>query len=146
MDTKCNVFLVNIVYLQKQKLQMRIKNFNIISFLLLLFFGFTGFSQQNSDYKMQQLIKEKRINNQSQHEVMGYKIQLYNGMSQTKAESIQGGFIGLFPDIPTRLFYVQPEWKVQVGNFRTKLAAKKALLLIRKEFEGAFDLKTKIKI
>jgi len=101
---------------------------------------------QNSDLKMQELLKEKRTQNQAQNEVMGYRIQLYNGMSQTSAENIQGGFIALFPDIPTRLFYTQPEWKVQVGNFRTKLEAKKALKKIRKEFDGAFDLKTKIKV
>lgn len=101
---------------------------------------------QNSDSKMEELLREKRTLNQAQHEVMGYRIQLYNGMSQTKAENIQGGFNMLFPDIPTQLFYIQPEWKVQVGNFRTKLEAKKALLKIREEFEGAFDLKTKIKI
>jgi hypothetical protein len=124
---------------------MNKRTIHIIGFLVILLISFSGYSQ-NSDLKMQQLLKEKRNHNQAQNEIMGYRIQLYNGLSQTKAESIQGGFIGLFPDIPTRLFYKQPEWKVQVGNFRTKLEAKKALTKIREEFAGAFDLRTKIKI
>ena len=114
-------------------------------FSIFLIISFTV-SSQNSDQEMMKLLQDKRAYNQAQYEVMGYRIQLYNGMIQTKAENTQGRFIALFPDIVTRLFYNQPEWKVQVGNFRTKLEAKKALLLIREEFEGAFDLKTKIKI
>lgn len=124
---------------------MNHKIFTLLSFLITLFVGVVGYSQ-NSDQKMQQLLQEKRAYNLSQHEVMGYRIQLYNGMNQTKSENIQGGFITLFPDISTHLFYIQPEWKVQVGNFRTKLEAKKALSKIREEFEGSFVLRTKIKI
>ncbi len=119
--------------------------YTVLGFVVVLLFSSNGFSQ-NSDQKMQQLLQEKRAYNLSQHEVMGYRIQLYNGMNQTRAENIQGGFIALFPDIPTYLFYIQPEWKVQVGNFRTKLEAKKALSKIREEFDGAFDLETMIKI
>ena len=74
--------------------------FPILSFLIALFISVSGYSQ-NSDQKMQQLLQEKRAYNLSQHDVMGYRIQLYNGMNQTKSENIQGGFITLFPDIST---------------------------------------------
>ncbi len=114
----------------------------LLGFLLISFHSLA----QNSDVNMQRIIQEKRVYNLNNLEVIGYKIQLFNGISETTAKKIQSNFSALFPDIPVRLFFEQPEWKVQAGNFLTKLEAHKALQQIQKEFAGAFPLKAKIKI
>lgn len=117
--------------------------------LFVLFIGVVFYSKvsaQNTDHKLQQIIQEKRAYNLNHNEVIGYRIQLFNGISETKARSVQANFMTQFPEVSVRLFFEQPEWKVQVGNYRTKLEAHKALQKIQEEFAGAFPLKTKIKI
>ncbi|HIP48664.1 MAG TPA: hypothetical protein EYG92_06850 [Lutibacter sp.] len=112
--------------------------FKIISlFFLLIFSFFRGYSQ-NSDTKMQELLQEKRIFNQTQKIKNGFRIQLYNGMSQTRAEGIRGTFLSFFPEIGTHLLYEQPEWKAQTTTFRTELEAYKIWLKVREEFQGTF--------
>jgi hypothetical protein len=115
---------------------MNLKITTVFIFLLLTPL-INGYSQ-NSDAKMQELLQEKRLYNQTQSIAYGYRIQLYNGMSQTKAESIRGTFLSLFPDITTHLLYEQPEWKAQTSTFKTELEAYKIWLKVREEFAGTF--------
>lgn len=111
--------------------------FFYIVFMIISLCFVDGFSQ-NSDKEMQQILKEKRAYNQTAKKTEGYRIQLYNGLSENAARSRQGAFAALFPKISTRLFYEQPEWKVQTNTFRNKLEAYKAWLKVKEEFEGTF--------
>ncbi len=122
---------------------MKIKSL-LIAFLLIGFSSYTAVAQ-NSDEKMQQILQEKRAENLNT-KVKGYRIQLYYGMSETKAQEIRNTFAGLYPDVATRLFYKQPEWKVHIGNFQTKLEAEKMLAKIREDFGNAFVLQTQISL
>ena len=123
---------------------MRNKILNIIYFFIILLSSFASFSQ-NSDAKMQELLKEKRVYNQTNNDIDGYRIQLYNGLNETKAKSVLGTFSVFFPEITTRLIYEQPEWKVQTTTFRSELEAYKTWLKVREEFEGAFIFEAKKK-
>ncbi len=108
-------------------------------FILLLTCIFATQSYgQNSDEEMQHLLTEKRTFNQSTKKTDGYRIQLYNGLSENTAKSRRGAFAAFFPEISTRLFYEQPEWKVQTSSFRNKLEAYKAWLKVKEEFHGTF--------
>lgn len=66
----------------------------------------------------------------------GYRIQLYNGF-EIEAKKTKEKFKIEFPDIKTYIVYRQPEWKIQVGTYKTKLEADRALLEIKKEFGSA---------
>lgn len=57
----------------------------------------------------------------------GFRIQLYNGF-EVEAKKIQAKFRLEYPEIKTYLVYQQPEWKIRVGFYKTKLEADKALL------------------
>ena len=117
----------------------------LIIFLLFIgLFSHTSFGQ-NSDLKMQDLLKEKRLYNQAYTEIDGYRIQLYNGLNEKKAKSRRGSFSAFFPYIATRLVYEQPEWKVQTAAFRSELEAYKVWLKVREKFEGTFVFETKRK-
>lgn len=115
---------------------MNRKFFYIIILIISLCFV-EGFSQ-NSDKEMKQILSEKRTFNQTAKKTEGYRIQLYNGLSENTARSRQGAFSAFFPEISTRLFYEQPEWKVQTNTFRNKLLAYKAWTRVKEEFEGTF--------
>ena len=42
-----------------------------------------------------------------------------------------------FPKVKTHLKFDTPEWKIQVGNYKTTLEADKALININLKFSGA---------
>lgn len=65
----------------------------------------------------------------------GYSIQIYYGNEKNaKQRNIQ--FKNLYPNVFTKLVYNNPDWKVQVGNYKTKLEADRANLIFRNKFSG----------
>ena len=101
---------------------------------------------QNSDRQMEKILEERRAFNQSLTDVEGFRIQIFSELSENRARGAQSKFNSLFPEVSSYLSYEQPEWKVQVGNFKEKLDAYRILEKVRMEFPGALILKTKIKI
>ena len=82
--------------------------------------------------------------NKARLETDGYRIQIYNGR-KTECMSIRARFISTFPGTAIYWLYEAPEYKVQVGDFRTRLEAEKFLEEVFTEFSGSFVLETKIK-
>jgi hypothetical protein len=80
------------------------------------------------------LLEKKRDYNKSVG--FGYGIQIYYG-TETIAKSKNARFHILYPKIKIKLVYNRPFWQVQVGSYKTKLAADRANLIFRKEFSGA---------
>lgn len=108
----------------------------LIAFILTSYAGITNCSAQNntnSSTQIKNLIAKKRSYNKTYG--FGYRIQLYNG-TEKKARSYQERFKIEFPGIYSKLTYNTPEWKVQVGNYKTRLEADKALIKFKKEFIG----------
>ncbi|TXD46808.1 SPOR domain-containing protein [Polaribacter sp. IC073] len=87
----------------------------------------------NKDKGVQNLLEKKRIYNKSNG--FGYSIQIYYG-NETTAKSKNAKFGILYPRVLSKLVYNNPEWKVQVGNYKTKLEADRAKLLFIEEFSG----------
>ncbi|WGH74096.1 SPOR domain-containing protein [Tenacibaculum tangerinum] len=108
-----------------------------ITFLLSITVGiFTSNAQSKhtDNENIISLIEKKRTYNKNNG--TGYRIQLYNGLER-RAKSIRNRFQIEYPDIYTKLSYKAPEWKVQVGNYKTRLHADRALNKIREKFDGA---------
>lgn len=76
-------------------------------------------------------------------QIDGYRIQIFNGRKDDCLES-RGNFLKVHPDIPAYLLYEVPEYRTQIGDFRTRLEAEAFLRKIIAEFPGSFVLKTKI--
>ena len=110
--------------------------------LLLLVFGLSFFVLTNANAQkkltdnksINSLIEKKREYNK--HYKTGFRIQLYNGLEK-RAKSLKHRFEIEFPGIYTKLSYKQPDWKIQVGNYKTRLQADRALVKIKEEFAGA---------
>ena len=73
----------------------------------------------------------------------GYKIQLFYG-GEKESYEVKDEFKASFPDIPTKIIFSSPQWKVQAGNFKTRLEADASLINIKKEYPGAIILATEI--
>lgn len=50
----------------------------------------------------------------------GFRVQIYNGNDRVKATQIKVDFMRRFPGVRTYMTYVQPQFRVKVGDFRTR--------------------------
>ncbi|MDO6743019.1 SPOR domain-containing protein [Tenacibaculum soleae] len=115
---------------------MKKKNF-LLTLLLILFIGIVNTYAQDtftSNKEINSLIAKKREYNK--HNGTGYRIQLYNGLER-RAKSLRNRFQVEYPGVYTKLTYDQPDWKAQVGNYKTRIQADRALNEIREKFNGA---------
>ena len=109
----------------------------ILTLILTLIIGIFNISAQDNYAKnkdITSLIEKKREYNKNNG--TGYRIQLYNGLER-KAKSLRYRFQVEFPGVYTKLKYDQPDWKAQIGNYKTRLQADRALNKIREKFNGA---------
>ena len=91
-------------------------------------------SKKSDSTLINELISKKR--NFNKEFGYGFRIQLYNGF-ETEAKKTETKFKINFPEIKTYLLYRQPEWKIQVGFYKTKLEADRALLDLKRKYGSA---------
>jgi len=100
---------------------------------------------QDDKLKMQVL---KHVEwHRTQKGMMGYRIRIFSDSGQPankKASGERARFIKLFPDTESYLQFDTPNYKVYVGDFRTKSDAYAFLVKIKTEFPKAFLVEQKI--
>ena len=124
----------------------RKKKYYVLSAILTLFMVLNLSAQQgvvevNQDDQIDELLDLKKdINRRSKN----FKIQIYNG-SRAGAENARMKFRESYSGWSISMEYETPNYKIWVGNFRTRLEADRALLRIKKKFGNAFIFKPKNK-
>ncbi|WP_188457154.1 SPOR domain-containing protein [Psychroflexus planctonicus] len=112
-------------------------------FLLLLTISLFANAQDvqntNQDQQLRELIKIKKELTNSDKLKEFYKIQLYSG-NLNDAEDVKKEFDDEF-EISSTIKYETPNYKVWIGNFRTRLEADRAMLQISEVFESAFIIR-----
>lgn len=84
------------------------------------------------------------IQNNRQHaELTGYRVQIYNGRKAACQEK-RSEFLRHYPNVKPYTLYDSPEYRVRVGDFRTRLEAERFRNEIIDEFSGSFVVKTEI--
>ncbi len=78
--------------------------------------------------------------------IKGFRVQVMAAGNRADVNKAKGQFYGMFPDIKTFVIYQQPNFKLRVGNFRSKTEAYKAWKEITKYFPGAFITPDEIKM
>jgi len=122
-----------------QKLKQKI---NVIS-LILLGFTFCTYAQDGQvkieqDQNINKLLEYKK----DLSTVDLYKIQVYQG-NRSGAETAKSKFESTYDEWPISMEYETPNYKIWVGNFRSRLEADKALIKIKKNYTNAFIFKPK---
>jgi hypothetical protein len=74
----------------------------------------------------------------------GFRVQIYFGSNRQSAYNAQSKFMNEYPATPTYVTYIEPNFKVQVGDFRTKLEAQKLESELKDMFASLFIIPTKI--
>ena len=113
--------------------------------LLFCFSTFNTIAQNsknvaNNDSKIEQLLNEKRKSNPSIALSDRYKIQIFNGESE-KAKKTVLLFKQEFKDIDATIVFNTPNYKVWVGNFKTRMEAERNFAEIEKKYKNMLLIK-----
>jgi hypothetical protein len=68
----------------------------------------------------------------------GYRVQIFSSTDRKRAYAEQTRFKAAYPDIRSYISYVEPYYKLRVGDFRSKLEAEKLVNKLRRSYEGLF--------
>lgn len=68
----------------------------------------------------------------------GYRIQIFSGASRKDAYNIQAQFQAEYPGVRTYISYTTPDFKVHVGDFRTRLEAEKQVQDMKYRYQRLF--------
>ncbi|WP_461450856.1 SPOR domain-containing protein [Mucilaginibacter sp.] len=76
----------------------------------------------------------------------GFRIQVFNGSDRNGAYTAQAKIQDRFPELHTYLSYRDPNFKVKVGDFRSRLEAEKMVEEMRPAFTGMYIISEKINL
>lgn len=116
--------------------------------LTCLFIGFSVYYANaqdqnvtvNQDPKFEQLLNEKRKINASLTVNDSYKIQIFTGSSENAKKTLNE-FRQEFKEIDATIVFNTPNYKVWVGNFRTRIEAEKTLAEINNRYKNVLLIK-----
>ena len=78
--------------------------------------------------------------------MLGYRIQIYFGSERAKAQELKTDFNSAFPQTAAYLVYHQPNFKVRVGDFRTRLEAQGFLKKLGDRYSTAFIVNDDVRL
>ncbi len=119
----------------------------------ILIYSIASFSQENPNSNSIQTsikvraLQEKKVeyHRRSNGESDGYRIKIHFSADKTKAREVQAKFNSKFTDVASYEEYQQPNFVINVGDFKTKLEAFELLKRIQAEFPYAFIVKSKVR-
>jgi hypothetical protein len=94
----------------------------------------------NQDSKFEQLLNEKRKSNPNLSHNERYKIQIFNGVSESAKKTLNE-FRQEYKNLDGTIIFNTPNYKVWVGNFRTRMEAERNLIEIQKKYKTVFLIK-----
>jgi hypothetical protein len=96
-------------------------------------------SKQDSD--LVDLVNLHIRRNQQGGAMQGFRVEIFFSSelnARQKAQNIKNDFLSAFPTYNIYISYFSPDFKVRVGNFRTRNEALKAMNEIKGQFPKAF--------
>lgn len=128
----------------------------ILSLLLIQPFMVTAQESVNSggteiiqDSRVDLLVNKHIRINQAIKTMEGFRIQLFSDSgnnSKTKAQAAYDEFLAKFPDMGVYLTFKSPNYKVRMGDFRTKLDAQRFLNEVAGDYPNAFIISDQINL
>ena len=117
----------------------------VFAIVTLVFLSQKSYSQEakvsvSQDPKFEQLLNEKRKINSSITINDLYKIQIYNGDTETSKKTLMD-FKRENKDMDATIVFSTPLYKVWVGNFKTRIEAEKNLNNLKQKYPNAFLIK-----
>jgi len=123
----------------------------VVLLIIASLFPFFANAQKSKPEKGKvEIIQDPRIDilvskqiqiNQKQDGLEGFRIQLFSesgNNAKAQAQSVQDGFRARYPEVEAYLTYKSPNYRVRVGNFRTRLDAQYFVNEISANYQNAF--------
>lgn len=118
--------------------------------ILICLSGFVKAQNQNVNASNEELITDlvdrHKKNGLLKQTTAGYRIQLYFGSERSKAAEIKTDFSNNFSNTPAYLIYQQPNFKIRVGDFKTRMEAFAFLESIKEFYTTSFIVPDDIKL
>lgn len=114
--------------------------FILSSFSCLTLQAQIGKTTVNVDPKIDLLLKEKRKINSGLFLNEGYKIQIFYGNSEDSKKKLQE-FKRDFKDLDGTLIFNSPNYKVWIGNFKSRIEVERLFLEVKKKYPAALIIK-----
>jgi hypothetical protein len=124
--------------------------YSLILIFLLMRPCFTMGQNQDSLVAGSEIIQDARVDllvkkhiqiNQAIKTMDGFRIQLFSDSgnnSKTAAQAVQDEFLAKYPETGVYLTFKSPNYKVRIGDFRTRLDAQRFLNELAVDFPNAF--------
>lgn len=99
------------------------------------------------DKRIEELLDKHIQNNLQQQGIPGYRIRIFSQSgkdARQNAMEVRAQFSNLYPDVPSYLLFTTPNFKVYVGDFRTRNDALKFYKQIVQSFRYAFIVNDRI--
>lgn len=135
---------------QRQTNMKFIYKIRLIFFFLVLF-TYQSYSQKTgkvevitSDVRINSLLEKHIAFNENRESISGFRIQIYfdsGNNSKSRALSVMNEFKAKYPDMGVYLVFQEPNYKIRVGNFRSRMDAQRFLVKITEQFSDAFIVK-----
>jgi hypothetical protein len=122
-----------------------IRNYFLILSVLFLSISIAQTDSASVNYQLNKL-KDKKINYHklTKGEYDGYRVKIHFGQDRNVATEIKTKFLSKYRDADAYENYIQPNFVIVVGDFKTKPEAYGYLNKIKGDFPAAFIVKDKI--
>jgi len=101
------------------------------------------------DEKVDELVAKHIKINQNKGTMEGFRVQILSDSgnnSKTQAQAASDAFTSKFPNINAYLTFKSPNYRVRVGDFRSRLDAQRFLSEIAGDYPNAFIISDKINL
>lgn len=95
----------------------------------------------NRDARLDKMLKWHIEKNEKLEGMNGFRVEIFFSSrmdAREQATSIKTDFLSEFPDHPVHVKFIAPNFRVRVGDFRTKNEAWKLYKTIQKDYPSAF--------
>jgi len=114
----------------------------------------TGELEISQDARIDSLLRfhvrlnDERLTNPDNYGIEGYRVQIFfesGNYSGARAREVKEVFELDYPDIPAYITWQSPNYRVRVGDFRTRMDAQRFLQQIIRDYPNAWVIKDEIK-
>ncbi len=101
------------------------------------------------DSRVDLLVKKHIQINQTLNTTDGFRIQIFSDSgnnSKTKAQSVHDEFQARFPETAVYLTFKTPNYRIRIGDFRSKLDAQRFMIGLTSDYPNAFIVTVQINL
>ncbi len=101
----------------------------------------------DQDPRLTRMVQWQRENNRRKNGIDGWRVEIFNRSGTTafdEARKVKQDFLLAYPDIPAYVLFNAPDFKVRVGDFRTRNEALKLRKEIENTYPKSFEVRGKI--